>query len=82
MKEVITVHCSTYARSSLWFKNCWKVILKSLCQMFTVFTSRYGPPLKTTNKVVVENLSTRVSWQVWEFHCNYSITYNTVFISI
>jgi len=25
---------------------------------------RYGPPIKTSNKLIVENLSTRVSWQV------------------
>lgn len=30
-------------------------------------SSRYGPPLRTEYRVVVENLSSRVSWQVCIF---------------
>jgi len=29
---------------------------------------RYGPPTRTDNRVVVENLSSRVSWQVSDFN--------------
>lgn len=29
--------------------------------------SRYGPPLRTEYRVIVENLSSRVSWQVCIF---------------
>lgn len=30
-------------------------------------SSRYGPPLRTEYRLVVENLSSRVSWQVCIF---------------
>ena len=35
----------------------------SIC-LFFIFKSRYGPPRNTEYRVIVENLSSRVSWQV------------------
>ena len=32
--------------------------------LHVLFTFRYGPPVRTDYRVVVENLSSRVSWQV------------------
>ena len=34
---------------------------------------RYGPPTRTENRVIVENLSSRVSWQVSIFDASLNI---------
>lgn len=31
---------------------------------FIVCNSRYGPPVRTEHRLIVENLSSRISWQV------------------
>lgn len=32
--------------------------------LLKLFCYRYGPPTRTENRLIVENLSSRVSWQV------------------
>lgn len=41
-----------------------------MCEQITIDNSpppRYGPPTRTDYRLVVENLSSRVSWQVRRF---------------
>ena len=45
-----------------------ETIFNSVFNFFFFFClSRYGPPTRTENRVIVENLSSRVSWQVSNF---------------
>lgn len=37
-------------------------------------SSRYGPPLRTEYRLIVENLSTRVSWQVSQKFSTYFLS--------
>ena len=37
---------------------------KSICCSVLNINRRYGPPTRTDYRVIVENLSSRVSWQV------------------
>lgn len=47
------------------------ILISESIQLFTRnknsrSSSRYGPPLRTEYRLIVENLSSRVSWQVSE----------------
>lgn len=35
-----------------------------VCACCVVFSSRNPPPMRTENRLIVENLSSRISWQV------------------
>lgn len=35
----------------------------------SAWLDKYGPPTRTDHRLIVENLSSRVSWQVWILVC-------------
>lgn len=35
-----------------------------MCVFSLNSSSRYGPPVRTEHRIIVENLSSRISWQV------------------
>lgn len=52
---IITVDAIVLKESKFFFFKC---MLKCF------FSTRYGPPVQTRYRLIVENLSTRCSWQV------------------
>jgi len=44
--------------------TCMLIINRSLSMLLYVLLYRYGPPTRTDYRIIVENLSSRCSWQV------------------
>lgn len=61
----------------LFIKRFWLYISKKRSKN-SRSSSRYGPPLRTEYRLIVENLSSRVSWQV----CVWSTNNNFVFVFV
>lgn len=53
---------------------CVEIQFRIMCNVFLfmfAILSRYGPPTRTDNRIIVENLSSRVSWQVRRIFCQF-----------
>ena len=67
----------------MYLSSCLPCNYINLLSSF-VFFSRYGPPLRTDYRILVENISSRVSWQVsivdytgYNCTCMHNLIFNT-----